>query len=174
MRNPRGVLLAMGLMLGGCATVDPVACPERPRRVDNPTVQQRQAYDAADIAWASCELQNDNKFAALLMGEAYLNGRVIAVDYDRARKLLEDAAQDENPVRMEYQAPSEIGGQGKVVAVRTGENKLGYARAQFALGRIHDEGLGVRPDVAKAVKWYQRAAAQGHEGAQQALYRLGY
>ena len=46
----------------------------------------------------------------------------------------------------------------------------GDASAQFNLGIIYDEGLGVPRDYAEAMKWYSRAANQGFASAQ---YNLG-
>ncbi len=42
----------------------------------------------------------------------------------------------------------------------------GDAAAQFALGVMYDNGLGVTQDYAEAVKWYRKAAEQGNAGAQ--------
>ena len=42
----------------------------------------------------------------------------------------------------------------------------GNAEAQFALGRMYAEGLGVAQDEADALAWYGRAAEQGHTDAQ--------
>ncbi len=42
----------------------------------------------------------------------------------------------------------------------------GQADAQFNLGVLYDEGLGVKQDQAQAVQWYRRAAEQGHAQAQ--------
>ncbi|MBR5083344.1 MAG: SEL1-like repeat protein, partial [Prevotella sp.] len=33
----------------------------------------------------------------------------------------------------------------------------------------YDNGYGVHPNKAKALEWYRKAAAQGHESAQKAL-----
>ena len=41
----------------------------------------------------------------------------------------------------------------------------GDAGAQFALGVMHDEGLGVPQDYREAATWYRRAAEQGHASA---------
>jgi len=46
----------------------------------------------------------------------------------------------------------------------------GEARAQFNLGIIYDEGIGVPQDYAEAMKWYRKAADQGFSPAQ---YNLG-
>jgi TPR repeat protein len=42
--------------------------------------------------------------------------------------------------------------------------------AQYLLGLCCDNGFGIETDAAEAVKWYRKAAAQGHSGAQ---YNLG-
>ncbi|MCY3757517.1 MAG: tetratricopeptide repeat protein [Acidobacteria bacterium] len=41
--------------------------------------------------------------------------------------------------------------------------------AQYALGDMYSTGEGVPRDVRKAVKWYRKAAEQGHASAQFAL-----
>jgi TPR repeat protein len=45
----------------------------------------------------------------------------------------------------------------------------GYARAQAYLGRHFADGNGVAPDLAEAVKWYERAAARGDAMGQRML-----
>ena len=42
----------------------------------------------------------------------------------------------------------------------------GNADAQFSLGAMYRNGLGVPQDYAEAVKWYRKAAEQGHAKAQ--------
>ena len=37
----------------------------------------------------------------------------------------------------------------------------GNARAQFMLGFMYEEGIGVKQDYAEAMRWYKLAAAQG-------------
>lgn len=52
----------------------------------------------------------------------------------------------------------------------------GHAGAQYNLGRLYREGLGLRRDDVRALEWYGKAAAQGHAGALGALgdmYRVG-
>ncbi len=45
----------------------------------------------------------------------------------------------------------------------------GHAKAQYNLGFMYDEGLGVPQDYAEAVGWYRKAAAQGYAEAQNVL-----
>ena len=42
----------------------------------------------------------------------------------------------------------------------------GDPRAQYNLGVIYDEGLGVQPDYSAAFSWYLKAANQGYASAQ--------
>ncbi len=48
----------------------------------------------------------------------------------------------------------------------------GYADAQFNLGWLYENGLGVGKDNDRAKVWYQKAADQGNLGAQSGLQRL--
>jgi hypothetical protein len=47
--------------------------------------------------------------------------------------------------------------------------EAGDSEAQVALAGLYMDGLGVRRDVAEAVKWYKRAARHGHVVAQSNL-----
>ncbi len=42
----------------------------------------------------------------------------------------------------------------------------GHASAQFNLGLMYNNGLGVPQDYAEALQWYRKAAEQGHATAQ--------
>jgi len=48
----------------------------------------------------------------------------------------------------------------------------GHIEAQFTLGMIKQDGLGVPQDAAEAAKWYRLAAEQGHAEAQCQLGRM--
>jgi TPR repeat protein len=48
----------------------------------------------------------------------------------------------------------------------------GHAVAQYDLGRMYYEGLGVRRNVGEALSWFRLAAAQGHAGAENSLGAL--
>lgn len=52
----------------------------------------------------------------------------------------------------------------------------GYPEAQFMLGQMFDDGLGVPQDYVEAANWYRRAALQDHSESQYNLarkYELG-
>ena len=44
--------------------------------------------------------------------------------------------------------------------------RAGIPKAQYNLGVSYDHGVGVPQDYAEAVKWYRKAAKQGHPTAQ--------
>lgn len=50
----------------------------------------------------------------------------------------------------------------------------GDPTANFALGKIYEKGLGVRPDIGMALEHYSAAAVNGSTDAQMALGRLAY
>lgn len=52
------------------------------------------------------------------------------------------------------------------IEVLASKAMAGDVEAQFNLGRMYDNGRGVRQDAAQAVAWYEKAAAQGHADAQ--------
>ena len=54
--------------------------------------------------------------------------------------------------------------------VASAEN--GDAAAQMELGWCYKYGQGIAQDSIQAVRWYRKAAEQGHAGAEKALTRL--
>ena len=48
----------------------------------------------------------------------------------------------------------------------------GDVEAQYNLGLMYEFGDGVEEDFDQAVKWFEKAAERGHEGAQDALEQL--
>ena len=47
-----------------------------------------------------------------------------------------------------------------------------FNEAENGLGWMYHVGLGVARDTAEAIRWYERAAAKGEEGAIAALAEL--
>ena len=88
------------------------------------------------------------------LGLMYEKGQGVPQDYAEALKWYRKAAE-----------------QGNAKAVKWYRNaaEQGNAEAQFTLGRMYDERLGVPQDFAEAVKWYRRAAEQGFAEAQTSL-----
>jgi TPR repeat protein len=48
----------------------------------------------------------------------------------------------------------------------------GHAKAQYALGRSYEMGLGVVADYEEAAKWYRKAAEQGDSEAARSYRKL--
>ena len=48
----------------------------------------------------------------------------------------------------------------------------GLAKAEFAVGYFSENGIGTKPDLNEAKKWYRRAAAQGNKRALKRLKEL--
>ncbi|MBI2132702.1 MAG: sel1 repeat family protein [Candidatus Tectomicrobia bacterium] len=74
-------------------------------------------------------------------------------------------------------APAPPGFKEGVAAFRAGDypaalrefkalGEKGLAEAQFNVGLMHRQGLGVKVDLAEARRWYRKAADQGHAKAQ--------
>jgi len=61
------------------------------------------------------------------------------------------------------------GQHGKVFPLMEALAKEGYVEAQDSLARCYEHGHGVPADSAAADEWWRKAAAQGHEGAREAL-----
>jgi len=47
-----------------------------------------------------------------------------------------------------------------------------FAKAEYAVGYYSETGVGVKPDIEEAKRWYSRAANQGHKRAAQRLTEL--
>lgn len=93
--------------------------------------------------WQQAATVHHNPFAMFSLATAFRHGTGTAVDPVQALRWFEAAAQ------------------------RDGMS------AQFETGRCYELGLGLAvPDVERARFWYQRAAAQGHARATEALARL--
>ena len=52
--------------------------------------------------------------------------------------------------------------------------KIGNATAQYYLGKMYEDGLGVSQDYIKAVEWYRKSAEQGYAKAQYNLSIMYY
>lgn len=97
------------------------------------------------------DARRGNLKAAHKLGLIYLDGRHVELDPVQAHAMFEMAG-ERNLYRDRY--------------------KLGYAESQFELGRMNEEGIGVKRDPGSAAEWYERAAEQGHAPAQVALAQL--
>ena len=90
----------------------------------------------------------------------------------------DDAAVTENPPPAKTVTPPSPEGSGvanderKMFLLLQRAARRGNHEAQFALGRLYENGDGVARDPVEAAAWYRRAAAGGDERARRALERL--
>ena len=98
------------------------------------------------------------------------------VDDARARQLLEQAAEDRDPISVMWLARVHSRGRmgfegdedearrlaGTVVRAVQRAAEAGVLEAVFLMGTAYDEGLGKAEDPGRAALWHRRAAEQGH------------
>ena len=91
------------------------------------------------------------------------------VPANRHREEPEDDFIEEDyfPERDAEPSPAEMAKQCRALALE------GDAEAQYLLGTMYENGLGVRFNDEEAKKWYRKAAAQGYAEARRALRRMG-
>jgi TPR repeat protein/beta-lactamase regulating signal transducer with metallopeptidase domain len=151
------------------------------------------------VVWFRKAADQGDPYAQLLMGDHYSMGRGVEQDCKQAlawyhkateqaikqddtwillnciRRLSSiqmlskdwDKTPDIDPSQMEYQtAIEEI--QKVVEGIRRSADQEN-AEAQYHLGYMYDEGVGVEAGDEQAVTWYSKAAEQGHAVAQSRL-----
>ena len=98
---------------------------------------------------------------------------------DSAEKMFDDAMTIGLPIQRRVQKSDGSWGplsrreqrqMNKVVRLWEGAAEQGYAKAQYNLGIMYDQGRGVDVNYKKAFEWYEKAAKQGLVDAQ---YNLG-
>ena len=153
------------------------------------------AYDADDYATALTEwtplAEAGNAQAQTALGEMYLYGKGVPQNFAEAAKWYRLAAESGHT-----EAQNTLGKIAEIASIQIAA-EAGDAEAQYTLGKEYDDytylhnvcflGFGevsCRPDpyrfdldfAEEAVKWYRRAAEQGHTLAQNTLaemYRYG-
>ena len=109
------------------------------------------------------------------LGNKYLNGEGIDIDYDQALMLYGKAADQHNRWAMSNISIIYRNGFGvqKDMSMAIDWCKkaaeLGFETAQYNLGTCYAYGDGLTQDYNKAVEWYTKAAAQGSAEAQMNL-----
>jgi TPR repeat protein len=91
------------------------------------------------------------------LAQMYETGEGVPQDHEEAAKWYRQAAQQENENALD-----------NLVAMCN----RGIAVAQFNLGGMYQDGLGVSQDDEEAVNWYRKAAEQGHKVAKLRLDKM--
>ncbi|GAB5520187.1 MAG: hypothetical protein RhofKO_24380 [Rhodothermales bacterium] len=125
-------------------------------------------------AWYQLPADQNNPFALYHLGLFAREGLGVDVNLDQAEALLRlSADQDYLPAWFALGETLEAQGDYQE-AVRWYERpaKDGDQYAQYRLGYLYEEGLGVKRNWKRAAEWYRRAADQGYVTAYFALGQL--
>jgi TPR repeat protein len=115
---------------------------------------------------------NELSQIALMMLEKKLSRSEVAAGQKRTKELQEMIAKNKPPVSTTPLPPTNQAGMTAGEVKKFNDNKLkaekakADADAQFNLGLCYAKGEGVLKDEAEAVKYYRKAAEQGHSRAQ--------
>lgn len=133
---------------------------------------QNKEYDqAATILWVAAE--QGNSTAQYLVSGLFDRGRGVPRSREEALKWLSAAAHQGVP-----EAEGDLGyyylkdSPGEAVIWLQRASEKGIAGAQTQLGKLFEEGRGVKKDIEAAAQWYREAAEQDHIKAQAYLGRL--
>ncbi|MCH9844941.1 MAG: sel1 repeat family protein [Alphaproteobacteria bacterium] len=145
--------------------------------------QVEKSYLLAVEYLQKASIKNYNE-AHILLGRIFYRGEgYIGKDPQRARRLFENSARQENMKGQYYLAGlyyvGDIVAQDYQKAKELFESSAAqnYAPSQYFLGQIYYHGHGVTRDYQKALDWYKKAAAQKHVPAMLRVarfYQLGY
>lgn len=152
--------LILSVWLAGAAAIQPASAD----------------YQAAEAALKANDLP---RAIPLLAEEAKLGNPVAAYNLGKIYEMGGDGvAQDYGQAIAWYKLAADVGSvptqfDGKALGPDAAD--LIFASqlyAQYNLGRLYETGKGTQQDVATAVQWYQRAAQQDLDVAQQHLVRI--
>ena len=134
--------------------------------------------DAAEAAkWYRLAAEQGDGFAEIMLGHIYENGEGVTRDYTESVKWYQRHAERHNDAHAQFEVGRIYGRMAEedpsaysIQAARWFQlaAKQGYAHAQFNLGLMYDNGLGVLQDYVLAHMWLNLAAAQGGQAAKEA------
>lgn len=145
----RALLLALPLLLGGCASL----LLGQARPCPGPA--------AGALAMLECQAGRGDKPAQLELGIRLEEGRGIAADPERAAQLYRQAASFTSGTIWVY-VPGINGAAGTVMPVRSGPDQPGLAEAKYRLGLLYLAGRGVPRDAAEGQEWIRKAIEAGY------------
>ncbi|KAF9160034.1 hypothetical protein DFQ26_005934 [Actinomortierella ambigua] len=145
--------------------------------------EQGQGVEQSDsmaFAWYNKSAMQDDRDALFNLGSVFQ--LVLETDrcYVKALDLFRKAADNEDPSarfhvkwlttidNLERWASAD---DAEAIALHRQGAEQGFAAAQHDLARMYERGRGITMDKIEAVRWYKKAADQGHEDAQE---RMGF
>lgn len=122
-------------------------------------------------AWVIEKLEKDDAEKLYNLGQMYKRGRTVEEDINKAVELYIEAANKKH-----RRAPNilrKLALKGNKVAYKWVIEKLAAdMQAQYTLGQIYEQGIGVEKNEEEAAKWYIKAANQGQFDAYDSLKSL--
>ena len=161
------LLAAVAFGLSACATI-PKSC--RGLSASAPLMLESAQ---ASIAQLQCAVDQNIASAQVELAKRYEAGDRVPLDLARAIALYERAATAIPPTTAIYSPPVSLGGRGQMIFLTNPNAGPGSAEAQYRLGRLLIEGLGVPKDVKRGTGLIERAAEQGYEPAIRAQANAG-
>ena len=140
------IILLVGTVVSGCASVQTEKPEEDLLEFDADTYYEfgNFFYQKKDYEGAAYRLNvaanKDHSAAQSLLGQMYLHGT--------------PATPINNKIAYKWLVKS---------------SEANDSTAQFNLGYMYSNGVGVKKDYTKAIEWYRRSAEQGHASAQMSL-----
>ena len=138
----------------------------------------KQDYEKAAELWTQAAEAGDTE-SKFMLGVMYLNGTGVAQNNKKARILIKQATSDghlESYGVMGYMYYHGYGGlyqsYNKAFKWFIGPADKGDAKSQYYLGLMYYKGQGVAKDEKTAIKWFEKAAEQGHKQAKKAVKDL--
>ena len=112
--------------------------------------------NAKAVEWYRKSAEQGHATAQYYLGYMYENGLGVSQDNAKAVEWFRKSAEQGNARAVEWYRKSA---------------EQGNDYAQYYLGYMYENGLGVSQDNAKAMEWFRKSAEQGYTDAQ---YQLGY
>lgn len=120
-----------------------------------------QDYPTA-LSWFRKAAAQGHQSAMFYIGRCYALGEGVEIDSIEAQRWMEQAADtDEELTPYQKQLNAEA------IAIVTRQAEKGDPYAQYFLGLIYEDGKYTERDLDKAIEWFEKAAAQGHNKAKE-------
>ena len=125
----------------------------------------KQNYSKA-IEYYTMAAMSGHEKAQFRLGMMYFEGIGVDQDYEEAINLFTLAAKQNHTNAQFYLGVAGVAGSIDWLKIAANKN---HTEAQFFLGNAYEEGRGVTKNYLLAVKWWAKAANNGHEKARQKI-----
>lgn len=132
----------------------------------------KQNWDQA-VAWLKKSAAQGHLIAQHNLGLCYYGGQGVDKDKDQARHYFAEAADQGLPEALfylgilAYELPDRDERSAFLLFEKAAQRCC--VEAQYNMGVFYFQGIGVEKNKTRAIFWFQQAAAEGHEKAEEAL-----